>query len=125
MLSKTQCRGSGDQLSSTPHKKLRVKFVGKIVKPEANGARRQVNLFRRTAHTGRVHDREKQFELVNIHIPAPIGTLSQRWRARAGISSLAFVYASERIAFYAAEKRLQQHPRGLIVIRKIKKLECC
>jgi hypothetical protein len=119
MLSKSQCRGSGDQLFSTPHKKLRVKFVGKIVELEANSARRQVNLFRRAGHAGRIHDREKQLELVNIHKPAPIGAFSQRWRAGAGISNLQFAYASECIAFYTVEKRLRQYPRALIAISKI------
>jgi hypothetical protein len=47
-----------------------------------------------------------------------MGTLSQRWRARAGISALQFACASECIAFYTVEKRLQQHPRALIVISK-------
>jgi hypothetical protein len=38
--------------------------------------------------------------------------------------ALQFAYARECIAFYTVEKRLQQHPRALIVISKMKKVEC-
>jgi hypothetical protein len=38
--------------------------------------------------------------------------------------TLQFASASECIAFYTVEKRLQQHPRGLIFVLKIKKFEC-
>jgi hypothetical protein len=43
------------------------------LRPETDGARGQVNLLRSAGRARRVHDREEQFELVNIHLPAPIG----------------------------------------------------
>jgi hypothetical protein len=66
-----QRRRSGNQPLSTPHEKFGVKFVSKAVELETYGAGRQVNLFRRAGHAGGVHDREEQFELVDIHLPAP------------------------------------------------------
>src|ERR1700720_1130378 len=50
------------------------------MKLEADSAWRQVNFFRGAGHAGRVHDCEEQFELVDIHRPAPTGALAERWR---------------------------------------------
>src|ERR1700730_9213214 len=72
MFSETQCCWRRYQPFSTPYEEFRLKFLSQVMELETDGARRQVNLFRRAGHAGGVHDREEQFELVNIHLPAPI-----------------------------------------------------
>ena len=62
-----QRRGRRNQPLSPAHKKFGVEFLGKVVKLEAHGARRQMNSFRRSRHAGRVHYREKQLKLMDIH----------------------------------------------------------
>jgi hypothetical protein len=78
-----------------------VKFVSKIVELEADGAGRQVNFFRGPGHARGVHDREKQFELVDVHLPAPTSA------HRAGLRRQ---FHTRRNAFYTADKWLRQIP---------------
>src|SRR6266850_5223662 len=55
-LRKAQGCRSRNQPLSTPYEEFRVKFVSKVMELETNGARRQVNLFRRARHARGVHD---------------------------------------------------------------------
>jgi hypothetical protein len=43
-----------------------VKFVGEIVELKADGAGREMDALRSAGHAGRVHDSQKQFQLVNV-----------------------------------------------------------
>src|SRR5579863_596577 len=71
VLREPQCCRRGDQAFSSPHEKVGVKFVSKVMQLQAYGARRQVNLFRSARHAGRIHDGEEELELVDIHLQAP------------------------------------------------------
>ena len=45
-----------------------MQFFHEAVELQADRARRQVKLLRRVRHAARLHDREKQFQLVNVHV---------------------------------------------------------
>lgn len=63
---------SGNEALAAADKELGVEFVGEVVELKTDGAGRKVNFFGSASHAGRIHDREKKFELVNIHVAAPI-----------------------------------------------------
>src|SRR5882762_4523971 len=109
-FSEAQRRRSGNQPFSAPHEKFRVKFVSKVMELETDGARGQVNLFRSAGHAGGVHDREEQFELVNIHLLLPLAPATHAGGLAPESSILFFASARGRTAFYTADKCLRQVP---------------
>src|SRR5258708_20930073 len=86
-LSEAQCRRRGNQPLATPNEEFRVKLVSKGMELETDGAWRQVNLFCCPGHARGVHDGEKQLELVDIHVPAPISARNAHQRAPRTASS--------------------------------------
>src|SRR6266536_3819489 len=70
-LSKAQSGRRGNQAFAAAHEEVRVKLSGKVMELQTYRTGRQVNLLRGAGHAGRVHDGKEEFELVNIHLPAP------------------------------------------------------
>src|SRR5437588_8664412 len=99
--------GRRNQPLSPPPKKCGVEFLGKVVKLEAHGARRQMNSFRRSRHAGRVHYREKQLKLMDIHCilretPTPCERQSQPCRSLGSARKsvlLSYCFSDSAISF--------------------------
>ncbi len=71
MLGQAQSCRRGDQPFATPHEEFRVELFGKVMELKTDGTGGEVNFFCGAGHAGGVHDGEKQFKLVDVHLPSP------------------------------------------------------
>src|SRR5580700_2831108 len=67
MFSEAQSRRGGNQALAAAHEEIGAEFLREIAELEADSAGGQVNLFRSAGHAGRVHHRQKELKLVDIH----------------------------------------------------------
>src|ERR1700733_4026867 len=67
MFGEAQSRRGGNQALAAAHEEIGAEFFSEIAELEADSAGRQVNLFRSAGHAGRVHHRQKELKLVDIH----------------------------------------------------------
>ena len=67
MLGEALSGGRGDQAFAAADEEFGVEFVGKIVELKADGTRREMDALRSASHAGRVHDSQKELQLVNVH----------------------------------------------------------